>query len=304
MCARRRFDVGGAAVHSPMKTTFFSRAIGLALAMALAHTALGKIVTRTVEYKDGDLTCKGYLAYDDAQSGARPGVLVCPEWWGLNDYAKKRAEEVAALGYVAFAMDPYGDGKVVDTPEEAGKLAGALYAPDEKTGKREAMRRRAMAALATLKAQKECDGTRLASIGYCFGGTVSLELARAAAEGENLKAVVSFHGALSQTDMDDAKNIKASVLVCHGAVDPMVKDDEVAKFKEEMDGADVDYVFMSFANAVHSFTNPGADKRGIPGVAYNEKADKRSWEAMKDLLAERFGTGGKTAVAQSGEKPE
>lgn len=268
---------------------FILRSLAVALVISLMPTlAHAKVVTQTVEYKDGDVALKGYLAYDDAIKEPRPGVLVCPEWWGLNDYARRRAEQVAALGYVAFAIDYYGDGKVAQTREEAQKLAGMLYAPDEKTGKRELMRRRAAAGLATLKAQKQVDPTRLTSIGYCLGGTVSLELARAAAEGDSLKAVVSFHGGLSQTNMDDAKAIKASILVCHGAIDPFESKEEVDKFKQEMDEARVDYQFIAYSGAEHAFSNPAVDARGIQGAKYNANADRRSWELMKSFLAERL----------------
>lgn len=261
--------------------------IALFIMPILAHA---KIVTQTVEYKDGDVTLKGYLAYDDAAKDARPGVLVCPEWWGLNDYAKKRAEQVAGLGYVAFAIDYYGDGKVAETREQAAEWAGKLYAVDEKTGRRELMRSRVKAAMETLKGQSfaKVDKSRLASIGFCLGGTSSIELARSGAEGENLKAVVSFHGGLSQSNMEDAKGIKASLLICHGAIDPFISKDEFEKFKKEMDDAKVDYQIVMFAKAVHSFTNPGVDAKNIDGAKYNADAERRSWKMMTDFLAERL----------------
>ncbi len=271
-----------------MKTTLARVLATLVACLALPLIAGAKIVTETIEYQDGDVKLKGFLAYDDAAKDQRPGVLVCPEWWGLNDYAKRRATMIAELGYVAFAVDYYGDGKIAATREEAAELAGKLYAVDPKTGKRELMRSRLKAAMDTLKAQKQVDSGRLASIGYCLGGAASIELARSAIEGESLRAVVSFHGALSQTDMDDAKKIKASILVCHGAVDPFVPPEEVAKFQKEMDDAKVDYQLIAYANAVHSFTNPEVDARKIDGAKYQEKADQRSWEAMKTFLAERF----------------
>lgn len=248
---------------------------------------MAKVTTRTVEYTHDGRTFRGYLAYDDVSDEKRPGVLICPEWWGLNDYAKGRAADVAALGYVAFVMDPYGDGKTASTREEAQELAGTLYAPDEKTGKRELMRARASAALDVLAKQERTDPTRLASIGYCMGGTISLELARSAARGKDLRAVVSFHGGLSTPDASDAKGMKASVLVCHGAVDPFVPPQEVAAFQKEMEDANADYQFISYAGAVHSFTNPAATGQ-IVGAKHDEKAEKRSWEHMKLFLDEQF----------------
>lgn len=257
------------------------------IGMLLTTPAMAKIVTKTVEYTHEGVTFRGYLAYDDSIQGRRPGVLVCPEWWGLNEYAKRRAVMVAELGYVAFVMDPYGEGKTVTAREDAQKLAGMLYAPDEKTGRRELMRGRATAALRTLKAQPQTDPTRLASIGYCMGGTVSLELARAGAEGENLRAVVSFHGGLGTPEVTDAGNIRASILVCHGAVDPFVPAAEVQGFQKEMEDAGADYTLIAYSGAVHSFTNPKATGE-IPGAQYQESADKRSWQHMRLFLAERL----------------
>lgn len=277
----------GRTVHSGMIKHIHTLFAILSMAI-LSAAAQAKVVTETIEYKDGDVTLKGYLAYDDAAKQPAPGVLVCPEWWGLNDYAKKRAEMIAGLGYVAFAIDYYGDGKVAATREEAQALSAPFYAADEKTGRRELMRSRVLAGLKALKGFKQVDATRLASIGYCLGGTVSLELSRTAAEGENLKAIVSFHGGLSQTNTDDAKGIKASLLVCHGAIDPFISAEEFNKFKAEMDNAKVDYQIVSYAKAVHSFTNPGVDAKNIDGAKYNANADHRSWEAMKTFLAERL----------------
>lgn len=255
--------------------------------LLLPSMAMSKIVTKTVEYSHEGTTFRGFLAYDGSVEDPRPGVLICPEWWGLNDYAKRRAQEVAELGYVAFVMDPYGEGKVVTAREDAQRLAGALYAPDGQTGVRELMRGRAAAAMKTLKTQPQTDPARLAAMGYCMGGTVSLELARAGVEGENLRAVVSFHGGLSTPKPEVARDVKASILVCHGSVDPFVPPAEVAAFQKEMDVAGADYQLISYSGAVHSFTNPAA-KGEIPGAKHDPNAERRSWQHMKQFLAERL----------------
>ena len=237
------------------------------------------IKTETVEYKQGDTTLKGFLAYDDAVQGKRPAVMVVHEWWGLNDYVKRRATDVAKLGYVAFAPDMFGDGKTTNDPKEAGALAGAIR-NDPKTGQA-----RAQAAYDLVKSQPLVDAERIASIGYCFGGAVSLEMARA---GMPLVGVVSFHGALQTKNPAQPDKLKAKVLALHGADDPMVPIDEVIAFGEEMKNAKADWQLVVYSNSVHGFTNPEADKRGIPGLAYNESADRRSWEAMKNFFAEVF----------------
>jgi len=217
----------------------------------------------------------------DSISGKRPGVLVAPEWWGLNDYAKSRARQLAGLGYVALAMDPYGAGKATQDPREAGKLAGALRAGD-----RTELRERAAAALDLLKKNEYVDPARVAAIGYCFGGTTVLELARS---GADVVGVVSFHGGLSTAHPEEAKNIKAKVLVCHGADDTFESPAEIQAFQQEMRDGKVDWQMNIYSGAVHAFTNPDADKFGIKGIAYNAEADHRSWQAMKDFFAEIFG---------------
>ena len=250
-----------------------------ALLLTLSPMASAAIKTETVEYKAGDMTLKGFLAYDDATTDKRPAVIIVHEWWGLNDYVKRRAQDVAKLGYVAFAADMFGDGKTTTDPKEAGKLAGSVKS-DPKVELA-----RAQAALDVLKKRPEVETNRIAAMGYCFGGSVALDMARA---GWPLAGVVSFHGALATKTHAEAGKVKAKILACHGADDPMVPADEVMGFQDEMRKAKADWVFTSYANAVHAFTNPDADKFGIPGVAYNEKADKRSWEAMKDFFGEIF----------------
>jgi dienelactone hydrolase len=244
-----------------------------------AMGARAAIKTQEIDYKDGDVALQGFLAYDDAKASA-PGVLIIHEWWGHNEYGRRRATQLAQLGYVAFALDMYGKGLTAKTAEEAGKLAGPFYQ------NRGLMRSRANAGLSVLKSQKNVDGKRLAAIGYCFGGSTALELARG---GADLAAVVSFHGGLDFPDGNDTKNIKGHVLICTGADDPMVTPDKVAIFEDQLRKANIDYQINVYGGAVHAFTNPDADAHNIPGIKYNEKADKRSWEAMKDWFAETLG---------------
>jgi len=253
--------------------------IGMVVGIILTASAQAALHTETVEYKDGDAVLKGYLAYDDAAKGKQPGVLVAPEWWGLNDYAKHRADMLAQLGYIAFAVDMYGDGFNTTSPEEAGKRS-SQFKNDRPAG-----RKRIQTALDTLRKRPQVDPGKIAAIGYCFGGTCALELARS---GADIAGVVSFHGSLNTPHPADAKNIKGKVLVCHGANDTFVSAEEVAAFQKEMRDANVDWQMNIYSGAMHSFTNPDADKFGIPGIGYNERADKRSWEAMKQFLAETF----------------
>jgi len=235
--------------------------------------------TEVVEYKYGDVVLEGYLAYDDAVKGKRSGVIVVHEWWGLNPYARMRTEQLAKLGYIAFAIDIYGKGVRAKDPAEAGSLSG-IY-----RGNRPLMRSRANAGLEVLRNHPLADVNRIAAIGYCFGGTVVLEMARSGAE---LAGVVSFHGGLSTPNPSDAKNIKGKVLVLHGADDPAVPPDQVIAFQDELRKAGVDWQMVSYGGAVHSFTNPEAGNDPSRGAAYNEKADNRSWEAMKTFFGEIF----------------
>jgi dienelactone hydrolase len=256
--------------------------IALILLLATAINSQAAIVTKTIEYKQGETVMEGYLAYDSAtpQKDAKlPGILIVHEWTGINDHIRQRAEMLAKLGYIAFAADIYGKGIRPATSAEAAKTAGA-YKND-----RPLMRARVAAGLETLKAQKLVDQQRIAAIGYCFGGTTVLELARS---GADIKGFVSFHGGLSTPTPQDAKNIRGKVLVLHGADDPYVKAEEVAAFQNEMRTAGADWQFVSYGNAVHSFTNRAAGSDNSKGAAYNEKADTRSWEAMKIFFAEIF----------------
>jgi dienelactone hydrolase len=256
----------------------------LLVVAALASLARAEVKTKVIEYKHGDVVLEGFLAWDDAlatPAKKQPGVVVCPEWWGNNDYSRGRAKKLAELGYVAFAIDMYGKGKLTEDPKQATAWSGEMY------GAPKTMRERAAAGLATLVAQPQVDASRVAAIGYCFGGTVALELARS---GADLRSVVTFHaGKLAALD-DPASNskIKATLTVCHGDADGFVSAEEIAKFRDEMKVAKVDYEFIAYAGAVHSFTNPDCGKYGIPGIAYQAKADARSWEHMQSAFREAF----------------
>ena len=236
-----------------------------------------EVRTTAVEYKHGDTVLEGLLAWDDALPGKRPGVLVVHEWWGRNDYINSRAEKLAALGYVAFALDMYGKGVVAKDPKEAGALAGKIR------GDGALMRERATAGLEVLRRDERVDPTKIAAIGYCFGGTVALELARSGAE---LAGVVSFHGGLATKAPAEKGKVKAKVLVLHGADDPHVPVADVTAFEEEMRAAGVDWQVVSYGGAVHAFTNPAAGSDPSKGAAYNEAADRRSWEAMQAFFRE------------------
>ncbi len=233
--------------------------------------------TETVEYKEGETTLEGYLVYDDATTDKRPGVLVVPAWRGVDDFSKEQAARLAEMGYVAFVADIFGKGVRPKTDEEAGANVGKYYS------NRPMWRQRVVTAFDRLKSEKTVDAGRIVSIGYCFGGASSLELARS---GADIVGVVSFHGALSSPTPEDAKNIKASILALHGADDPYVKPEEVRGFEKEMTDAKVDWQLVKYSGAVHSFTHPHAGNDNSKGQAYNEKAAMRSWDAMKAFFAE------------------
>lgn len=255
------------------------------LAATCSSAALAEIKTEHIKYTSGQTTLEGVLAYDDSVTEKRPGILVCPEWWGRNEYADTRAKQLAALGYVAFAIDMYGDGKTTTDPKQAGEWAGKVNSDPKE------MRARAAAGLKVLAENAKVDDTKLAAIGYCMGGSVALELARSGQpHTEHLRAIVPFHAStIAAKNPDDNKNIKGSILVCHGQDDTFVKPEQIENFHKQMKDAGIDYEFASYSGAVHAFTNPDADGFGVPGVKYNEKADKRSWAAMKNLFVEVFG---------------
>lgn len=261
-----------------MKQTLLAFGLLLACSAAAQATVQGQEVT----YGTKETTMKGYIAYDDAVKGKRPGVLVVHEWWGLNDYARKRARMLAELGYTALAVDMYGDGKTAAHPDDAGKFAGELRRnlPLAKA--------RFLAALDFLRRQSTVEAEKIAAIGYCFGGGVVLEMARA---GVDLDGVVSFHGSLETANPAGPGNVRAKVLVLNGADDPFVTPEQIAAFKKEMDAAGVDFRFVNYPGAKHSFTNPEADEFGkkfsLP-LAYDREADRKSWQAMQDLFGEIF----------------
>ena len=258
-----------------MKT--FAAVLAIAFLFTGVSPARAEVKTEVVEYRHGDAVLEGFLAYDDSFQGKRPGVLVVHEWYGHTPYVRKRAEQLARLGYVAFASDIYGKGVLAKDAKEAAALAGIYM------GNRKLMRARAAAGLDVLRNRPEVDPTRLAAIGYCFGGTTVLELARS---GADLAAVVSFHGLLDTSTPEDARNVKGKVLVLHGGDDPYVPTKQVEAFQEEMRKGGVDWQFVTYGGAVHRFTNPEAGSDNSKGTAYNERADRRSWEAMKAFFAE------------------
>jgi dienelactone hydrolase len=238
------------------------------------------MTTQTVTYTDAGTTLKGFLAYDDKQTGKRPGILVMPEAFGLGKNAKARAQRLAdELGYVALGGDPFGDGREFTDLQEAIKVAGALMADPAK------FRARARAGIDKLASLPQVDSSRLAAIGYCMGGTFALELAR---DGAPLRGVVSFHGGLQTQRPAAPGQIKAKVLVCHGSDDPMIQTPQVNAFIEEMTKAQADWQLISYGNTVHSFTNPDADGTMMPGIKFNAQSDARSWVAMKNFFEEVF----------------
>jgi dienelactone hydrolase len=231
-----------------------------------------------VTYAAGGTTLKGYIARPAATGGKRPGVLVVHEWWGNNDYTRRRADMLAELGYVAFAVDMFGNGRTAGTPEEAGALSGAAW---QNLGVAE---RRFRAARELLARQPDVDAGRIAAIGYCFGGRMVLEMAR---RGHDLAGVVSFHGGLVTRTPARPGAVKAKVLVLNGAADPLVEADEIAAFKKEMQAAGVTFAFVDYPGATHAFTNPAATALGrkfdLP-IAYDAEADRKSWEEMQRFL--------------------
>lgn len=245
-------------------------------------TAQAEIITRAVDYDHDGVTLKGWLAYDDAVEGKRPGILVIHEWWGHNEYARKRTEQLAGMGYTALAVDMYGDGKTAGHPKEAGKFSQAAM-KNVITAKG-----RFDAALDVLRKEVSVDPEKTAAIGYCFGGGVALHMARM---GSDVKGVVSFHGSLGTKIPAQAGKVTAKILVCHGAADPFVPAEKVAAFKKEMDDANVDYTFKAYAGASHSFTNPGADAMGkkfeLP-IGYHKAADEQSWADMQSFFDQLF----------------
>lgn len=256
--------------------------LGLCVLLFAAGSLQAEIQGQEVTYQAGDATLKGYLAYDDAMSGQRPGILVVHEWWGHNDYARKRARLLAAMGYAALAVDMYGDGKQADHPKEAGEFAG------EVSSNMEMATARFEAAMALLQQHAMVNPDRISAIGYCFGGGVVLQMAR---RGLDLDLVASFHGSLGTENRAGAGDIKARLLVFNGGADPFVKPEQIEAFKSEMDAANADYRFVSYPGVKHSFTNPGATAVGeqfnLP-LVYDLEADHRSWLTFREALIEEY----------------
>lgn len=235
-----------------------------------------------VAYAQDTTNLNGYVAYNQSDSAKRPGIVVVPEWWGVTEYTRMRADELAKLGYIAIVADIYGHGKTADNPADAGALATPFY-KDPALAKA-----RVDAAIAKLKTFSQVDPNRIGAIGYCFGGGVLLNTARLG--DSDLKAIVSFHGSLQGTPLKK-ELLTARILVCHGNADPMVPAKEVEAFKKEMDAAGASYVFRGYDSAMHAFTNPEATALGKKfnlGIAYNAAADTASWNEMKTFLGENL----------------
>lgn len=242
--------------------------------------AAPEVTGRQVEYTGDNIVMKGYLASDEKIEGKRPGILIVHEWWGLNDYARKRAKMLADLGYVALAVDMYGEGKQAEHPDDASKFSSEIM------NNFEGAKARFQAALNFLKSRPDVDPGRIAAIGYCFGGGVVLNMAR---QGVDLKAVASFHGGLAAVKPAQPGSVKAKIIVFNGADDTFVPAEQIEAFKKEMTSAGADFRFISYPGAIHSFTNPDADayaKKFNIKVGYNKEADTKSWKELKKFLKE------------------
>ncbi|MCU7838518.1 MAG: dienelactone hydrolase family protein [Candidatus Thiodiazotropha sp. (ex Troendleina suluensis)] len=243
----------------------------------------GAVIGEPVVYRQGETQMKGYLAYDDAVQDKRPGILVVHEWWGHNDYARSRAEQLAGMGFTALAVDMYGDGKQADHPKDAGRFAGEVKKNMDSAAAR------FEAAMKLLQSHKTVAQDEISAIGYCFGGGIVLEMAR---RGLDLDLVGSFHGSLPTSSPAAKGVVKAEVLVFNGADDPFVKAEHIEAFMSEMDQAEVKYSFTNYPGAKHSFTNPGADKFGeafeLP-LQYNRAADEQSWDVLSKALKAIYG---------------
>jgi dienelactone hydrolase len=258
-----------------------TRTLAALAAGALATTAAAKVQTKEIEYKQGDTVLQGFVAWDDAAKGKRPGVLVVHEWWGHNEHARTQARRLAQAGYVGFALDMFGKGKVTTHPDDAKKFVA------EATKDQEVVEERFDAALELLKEQEGVDPEKIAVFGYCFGGGVALNMARA---GKDLDAVVTFHGTLHPSGAPAEKGkVKPAILVQTGGADPMIKPDVVQQFEQEMKDAGANAKVITYPKAKHAFTNPDAGKAGIPALEYSKDADRKSWDAAMAFLKGVFG---------------
>ena len=264
-----------------MRVTPVALLAAVAAALLAPSTTPAKVRTRPVTYQQGDTQLKGVLAWDDSAKGKRPGVLVIHEWWGQNEHARRQAVRLAKAGYVGFALDMYGDGKVAKHPDDAQRfMQEAVKDPA-------VVKARFDAALALLKEQKTVDPERIGAVGYCFGGAVALGMARG---GADLDAVATFHGALAPNGPPaQPGQVKPRILVATGGADPMVPQDQVDAFREEMKAAGASVEIVTYPAAKHSFTNPDAAKAGMPALAYDAFADRESWKAAMAMFREVFG---------------
>ncbi len=263
-------------------------ALSAVLMFSLTVVAHAEVQLKSVEYKDGGVALKGYFAWDDALSGRRPGVIVVHEWWGLNDYAQKRARMLAELGYVAFAADMYGDGKVTTHAKQASQWKSQIASNIDHWQKR------ALLGLDILRKHEFVDPTRMAAIGYCFGGATVMQMAYT---GADLSGVVSFHGSLPIPTKEQGAKTKASILIEHGNEDTFVPADHIDKFMASASAAGIDWQMTFHSRARHSFTNPKAGRYGIEGLRYDERADRRSWEHMQVFFKEIFGVSDSPGIA-------
>ena len=239
------------------------------------------IKEESASFQVDTVTSQSVVYYNENSSGKSPIVVVIPEWWGLNDYPKSRAKQLAEMGYIAMAVDMYGNGKIADNPNDAGALSGPFYQDPQMA------MNRVNAAIAKAKSLPQADTTQVAAIGYCFGGGVLLNAARL---GLNVDGVVSFHGSLIGTPANKDL-LKSQILVCHGLADPFVPEAQAAAFRKSMDSINAEYTFKAYPDAMHAFTNPNATETGkkfnIP-VAYNAAADSASWQDMKVFFGKIF----------------
>lgn len=260
----------------PVMTVFAALALCAVSTVSAGDAALH---TETVVYRQGNTDLHGYLAYDGLDKAPRPGVLVVHEWWGLNDHAREMAEALARHGYVVLAVDMYGEGKSTEHPQQAGEWAAWIRS------NKEAAAARFQAGYDLLSSHKLTKTGEIAAIGYCFGGSVVLTMAM---NGADVDGVVSFHGGLP-TDPAGVDSITAKILVCHGGSDPTISAEQIQTFLNHLDAVGADYQFVIYGGAKHSFTSEAADARGIPALAYDADAARRSWNAMLTFFNEIFG---------------
>jgi dienelactone hydrolase len=256
----------------------------LFLLIGITSTANAGVHTQIVQYESGGVQLTGFLAFDDSIKGKRPGILVVHEWWGHNTHARQRAQMLARLGYTAFALDMYGEGKLADHPKKAGEFMNAAFTNWD------ASQAKFRDAKKFLQNHATVDAEQIGAIGFCFGGAVSIRMARG---GEDLKGIVAFHSALPDQPKMEKNKVTAAILVINGAEDGFLKSDTVASFTKEMVDANVDFTYKSLQGVRHSYTNPQADefskKFNLPTLKYDQAADKESWKMMDQFFKRVFG---------------